>query len=50
MSTLRLHALHPPAFPVFARVAAFVKLMIEVFAEAQSQARAAHARYPFAEW
>jgi len=50
MSTLPLRASHVPAFPAFARAAAFVLMVIEVFAEAQRQARAAHARYPFAEW
>ena len=50
MSTLPLRATHVPAFPAFARLAAAVLTAIDVFAEAQRQARAAHKRYPFADW
>ena len=34
----------------FGRFFAAVSAVIEVFAEAQENARAAHARYPFAGW
>lgn len=52
MSTLPLRALRVPALPAtgFARIVAAVRFMIEVMSEAQEQARAAHKRYPFADW
>jgi hypothetical protein len=34
----------------FARVLARLIMIVEVFAESQELARAAHKRYPFAEW
>jgi hypothetical protein len=34
----------------FARVIDTITLVLDVFAEAQQQASAAHERYPFAEW
>ena len=34
----------------FARVLWFLVTFIDVFAEAQEMARAAHKRYPFADW
>jgi len=52
MSTLPLRALHIPhvrLMPSFTRVFAIFVTAIDVFAEAQDMARAAHKRYPFAE-
>jgi hypothetical protein len=34
----------------FARIASFVDAVFDVFADAQDQARAARARYPFMAW
>lgn len=52
MSTLPIHAprLASVHVPGFARVAAYVLTVIDVFAEAQELAAAAHKRYPFADW
>jgi hypothetical protein len=51
MSTLPLRAPHvPQPFTGFTRVLAALATVIEVFAEAQQQAIAAHKRYPFADW
>jgi hypothetical protein len=53
MSTLPIRAPHLSlACPKsgLARVIAFVSTAIDVFAQAQVLARAAHNRYPFAEW
>lgn len=51
MSTLPLRAPHVPSpLPAFARAFSFVLTVIAVFNEAQSQARAAHKKYPFADW
>ena len=53
MSTLPIRAPHLSlAWPKsgFARVISFVTAAVDVFAQAQVQARAAHDRYPFAEW
>ena len=36
--------------PAFARTRAFLVLIFEAFAEGQELERAAHRRYPFAEW
>jgi hypothetical protein len=36
--------------PAFARTRALFILIFEAFAESQELARAAHRRYPFAEW
>jgi hypothetical protein len=56
MSTLRYQATHlPEAWPLprFSRIvsalAATLSATIDVFAEAQDMARAAHKRYPFIE-
>jgi hypothetical protein len=52
MSTLPLRALHIPRLrlmPSFTRVFAAFATVMDVFAEAQEMARAAHNRYPFAE-
>ena len=51
MSTLRIRASHLPeasVLPRFASIVSFVGAVIEVFAEADELARAAHKRYPFA--
>lgn len=52
MSTLPIHAPRVPSVnvPGFARVAAYVMTVIDVFTEAQALAAAAHRRYPFADW
>jgi len=52
MSTLPLRALHIPhvrLMPSFTRVILAIATVIDVFAEAQELARAAHKRYPFVE-
>jgi hypothetical protein len=36
--------------PELARVLALLIMLMDSFAEAQDMARAAHKRYPFAEW
>ena len=36
--------------PAFARARAFLILLWEAFAEGHEMSRAAHKRYPFAEW
>ncbi|MFN3657317.1 MAG: hypothetical protein ACK4UO_08705 [Pseudolabrys sp.] len=52
MSTLPLRAPNVPALPAtgLARAVAALLLVIDVFAEAQAQARVAHKQYPFADW
>lgn len=50
MSTLPLHVQHVPTVPAFARLLAALGMLIEVFAESQARARAAHERYPFVDW
>jgi hypothetical protein len=52
MSTLPLRAsdVQPVSLPGIARLVSAVVMVIDVFAEAQAQARAAHQKYPFAEW
>lgn len=50
MSTLPLRVSHVPAFPGLARFVAALVMMMDVFAEAQDKARAAHERLPFADW
>ena len=51
MSTLPLRVPHVPDLgKPFARIVAFVDAVFDVLAEARTQAIAAHARYPFAEW
>jgi hypothetical protein len=44
------HVPHGWRLPDFTRVTSVIKTAIDVFAEAQEQARAAHKRYPFADW
>lgn len=53
MSTLPMQAPHVPqdwAIPGFGRVVSAVLTVLDVFTEAQQQARAAHERFPFADW
>lgn len=53
MATLPVRASHLPEawlLPRFASIVSFMGAVIEVFAEAQDMARAAHKRYPFAGW
>ena len=51
MSTLSLRAPHVPhVWHGFARVGAAIMTVLDVFAEAQLQASAAHKKYPFADW
>jgi len=51
MSTLPLRVPHvPQPFVGFGRVISAVATVIDVFAEAQQLAAAAHKRYPFADW
>lgn len=50
MSTLPIRAPLVPPLMGFARVISFLTIAIEVFAEAQREAVAAHKRYPFADW
>ena len=51
MSTLPLRVPHvPQPLAGFARVISAIATVIDVFAEAQQQAIAAHKRYPFADW
>jgi hypothetical protein len=38
------------SFPVFGRFITITASVLDVFVEAQSQARAAHKRFPFAAW
>jgi hypothetical protein len=50
MATLQNRIPLAPTLPGFARIASTIAMVIDVFADAQHQARAAHQRYPFAEW
>lgn len=50
MTTLPVRApAHTPLVDAFARIVEFVDTVFSVFEEAQTMARAAHERYPFAE-
>jgi hypothetical protein len=51
MSTHPLRARHV-VWPStgFARIVSAIRTMFDAFAEVQRQARAAHARFPFADW
>jgi hypothetical protein len=49
MSTLHVAAAKPWCLPDLSRLSAFFAALIDVFAEAKTQARAAHERYPFVE-
>lgn len=50
MTTLPIRAPIVPPVAGLARVISYLRIAIEVFAEAQQQAAAAHKRYPFADW
>jgi len=53
MSTLPIRAPYvPQVWPLtgFGRVVSVLVTALDVIVEAQEQARAAHERYPFAEW
>jgi hypothetical protein len=52
MSTLRIQAPQAPQFPLsgFGRLVSALVMALDVIADAQQQARAAHKRYPFADW
>jgi hypothetical protein len=50
MTTLPIRAPIVPSLAGLARVISYFDIVIEVFAEAQRQATAAHKRFPFAEW
>lgn len=53
MSTLPIQAPYVPHFSVrtgFNRVVTAVVTVLDVIAEAQRQAEAAHKRFPFADW
>jgi hypothetical protein len=50
MTTLPIRAPIFPSLSGFARVISFVTMVIDVFADAQRDASAAHTKYPFAEW
>jgi hypothetical protein len=53
MSTLSIRVPHVPQvwpIPAVARFISVVRMVLDAFAEAQEQARAAQKQYPFAEW
>jgi hypothetical protein len=50
MTTLPIRAPMVTSFTGFTRVISFFTTLIDVFAEAQRDASAAHKKYPFAEW
>ena len=50
MTTLPIRAPMVISFTGVARVISFFTTLIDVFAEAQRAASAAHNKYPFAEW
>ena len=50
MTTLPLRAPQALHVPGFARLVSTVLTVIDVFTEAQAKARAAHQKYPFADW
>ena len=53
MSTLPIQAPHvPQVWPIagFGRVVSAVVALLDVLAEAQQRAAAAHKRFPFADW
>jgi hypothetical protein len=50
MTTLPIRAPMLPSLSGFTRVILFVTVLIDVFADAQRDASAAHKKYPFAEW
>jgi hypothetical protein len=50
MTTLPIRAPIVSPLVSLARLISYFNIAIEVFAEAQQQAAAAHKRYPFADW
>jgi hypothetical protein len=50
MTTLPIRAPIVPSLAGLARVLSYIDIAIEVFAEAQEQAAAAHRRFPLAAW
>ena len=50
MTTLPIRASIFPSLPRFTRMISFVTTLIDVFADAQRDASAAHRKYPFGEW
>ena len=50
MTTLPIRAPILPSLSGFTRVILFVTMLVDVFADAQRAAAAAHKKYPFAEW
>ena len=50
MTTLPIRAPMVPSLSGFARVISFITMLVDVFADAQLDASAAHKKYPFAEW
>jgi hypothetical protein len=50
MTTLPIRAPIVPPLAGLARLIAYFDIAMEVFAEAQEQAAAAHKRFPFAAW
>ena len=50
MATLPIRAPIVPVLAGFGRIISFIVIFFEVVADAQRQAKAAHERYPFAEW
>jgi hypothetical protein len=54
MSTLEIRTATMPkprrAFAGFARIVSIIATVLDVFTEARDQAKAAHQRFPFADW
>jgi hypothetical protein len=50
MTTLPIRAPMVLSLNGFARVISFITILVDVFADAQRDASAAHKKYPFAEW
>jgi len=50
MTTLPIRAPIVPTLSGLTRVITFVTMLVDVFADAQRAAAAAHKKYPFAEW
>jgi hypothetical protein len=50
MTTLPIRAPILPSLSGCTRVISFVTMLVDVFADAQRAAAAAHKKYPFAEW
>ena len=50
MATLPIRAPMLPSLAGFARVISFITILVDLFADVQRDASAAHKKYPFAEW